>query len=214
MWVLQTIRKPNVKKRFPSPGLWKDWWRTKYNKKKNHNAKTKRCYVLFWLQQKDQIMTLWGKTAGAAVSICAAHFGFHANEDRVVFSSTSADGGIRSKGKWTFAGALKSALIEGKKSWRVQVQSFLLLYLITINICVRWCLDAGVGPLKPWPYRFINHAHSSSFNILHVSGSIEMCKIPSQNCQCCSMSGGLTSTLQKCLNQLHRRHIIYGHLTH
>lgn len=40
-----------------------------------------------------------GKTAGAAVSICAAHFGFHANEGCVVFSSTSADGGIGSKGK-------------------------------------------------------------------------------------------------------------------
>lgn len=44
-------------------------------------------------------LALCGKTAGAAVSICAAHFGFHANEGSVIVSSFSADGRIRSEGK-------------------------------------------------------------------------------------------------------------------
>lgn len=44
-------------------------------------------------------LALCGKTAGAAVSICEAHFGFHANEGSFILSSTSADGRIRSKGK-------------------------------------------------------------------------------------------------------------------
>lgn len=70
------------------------------------------------IQAKDKKKTLlvvkvsnyhfMGKTAGAAVSICAAHFGFHANEGWVVFSSTSADGG-----KMNYQ---KSALTEGKKT--------------------------------------------------------------------------------------------------
>lgn len=40
-------------------------------------------------------LALCGKTEGASVSICAAHFGFHANEGSFIFSSTSADGKIR-----------------------------------------------------------------------------------------------------------------------
>lgn len=35
------------------------------------------------------------------------HLGLHANEDSIVFSSTSPDGRIGLKGKLTFAGVLK-----------------------------------------------------------------------------------------------------------